>query len=150
MQTTMQERMHYYKAAPEGVKALRNVTDYLKTCGLESGLLHLVYLRASQINGCAYCVDMHTREALRDGEQEKRLHLVVTWRESSLFSERERAALAWAEAVTRLEQTHAPDDVYAELRRNFDEVETANLTLAVSTINAWNRMAVGFRQPPAG
>ncbi len=145
----MHERMSYHKAAPEGVKALRQVTAYLKTSGLEPGLLHLVYLRASQINGCAYCVEMHTREAVRDGEQEKRLHMVVAWRESPLFSARERAAFAWTEAVTRLEQTHAPGDVYAELRHQFDEAETANLTLAVATINAWNRMAVSFRTPPA-
>ncbi len=145
----MHERMSYHKAAPEGVKALRQVTAYLKTSGLEPGLLHLVYLRASQINGCAYCVEMHTREAVRDGEQEKRLHMVVAWRESPLFSARERAAFAWTEAVTRLEQTHAPDDTYAELRHQFDEAETANLTLAVATINAWNRMAVSFRTPPA-
>jgi AhpD family alkylhydroperoxidase len=146
----MRERLNYYKAAPDGVKALRQVGTYLKTSGLEAGLLHLVYLRASQINGCAFCVDMHTREALRDGEQEKRLHMLVVWRESPLFSERERAALGWTEAVTRLEQTHAPDDVYEEARRHFDEAGIANLTLAVAVINAWNRMAVGFRTPPAG
>jgi AhpD family alkylhydroperoxidase len=146
----MQERMNYYKAAPEGVKALRQVTGYLKTSGLETGLLHLVYLRALQINGCAFCVDMHTREALRDGEQERRLHMLVVWRESPLFSERERAAFAWTEAVTRIEQTHVPDEVYAEARQHFSETEIANLTLAVATINAWNRMAVSFRTPPAG
>jgi AhpD family alkylhydroperoxidase len=146
----MRERLNYYKAAPDGVKALREVGAYLKTSGLESGLLHLVYLRASQINGCAFCVDMHTREALRDGEQEKRLHMLVAWRESALFSERERAALGWTEAVTRLEQTHAPDDVYEEARRHFDDAGIANLTLAVAVINAWNRMAVSFRTPPAG
>jgi AhpD family alkylhydroperoxidase len=144
----MRERLNYYKAAPDGVKALRQVGTYLKTSGLEAGLLHLVYLRASQIN--AFCVDMHTREALRDGEQEKRLHMLVVWRESPLFSERERAALGWTEAVTRLEQTHAPDEVYEEARRHFDEAGIANLTLAVAVINAWNRMAVGFRTPPAG
>lgn len=146
----MQERMNYYKAAPDGVKALRQVGAYLKTSGLEIGLLHLVYLRASQINGCAFCVDMHTREALRDGEQDKRLHMVVAWHESPLFNDRERAALAWTEAVTRLEQTHVPDDIYTEARRHFNEAEIANLTLAVAMINAWNRMAVSFRTPPAG
>jgi len=146
----MRERLNYSKAAPDGVKALRQVGACLKTSGLEASLLHLIYLRASQINGCAFCVDMHTREALRDGEQEKRLHMLVVWRESPLFSERERAALGWTEAVTRLEQTHAPDDVYEEARRHFDEAGFANLTLAVAVINAWNRMAVGFRTPPAG
>jgi AhpD family alkylhydroperoxidase len=145
----MRERLNYYKAAPDGVKALRQVGAYLKTSGLEAGLLHLVYLRASQINGCAFCVDMHTREALRDGEQEKRLYMLAVWRESPLFSERERAALGWTEAVTRLEHTHAPDDVYEEARRHFDEAGIANLTLAVAVINAWNRMAVSFRTPPA-
>src|SRR5713101_2041108 len=146
----MRERLNYYKAAPDGVKALRQVGAYLKTSGLEAGLLHLVYLRASQINGCAFCVDMHTREALRDGEQEKRLHMLVVWRESPLFSERERAALGWTEAVTRLEHTHAPDHVYDEARRHFDEAGITNLTLAIAVINAWNRMAVSFRTPPAG
>jgi len=146
----MRERLNYYKAAPDGVKALREVGAYVKASGLEAGLLHLVYLRASQINGCAFCVDMHSREALRDGEREKRLHMLVTWRESALFSERERAALRWTEAVTRLEQTHAPDDVYDEARRHFDDAGIANLTLAVALINAWNRMAVSFRTPPAG
>jgi AhpD family alkylhydroperoxidase len=146
----MRERLNYYKAAPDGVKALRQMGAYLKTSGLDAGLLHLVYLRASQINGCAFCVDMHTREALRDGEQEKRLHMLVAWRESPLFSERERAALGWTEAVTRLEHTHAPDNVYEEARRHFDEAGIANLTLAIAVINAWNRMAVSFRTPPAG
>ena len=146
----MRERLNYYKAAPNGAKALREVGAYLKTSGLEPGLLHLGYLRAWQINGCAFCVDMHTREALRDGEREKRLHMLVAWRESALFSERERAALGWTEAVTRREQTHAPDDVYEEVRRQFDGAGIANLTLAVAVINAWNRMAVSFRTPPAG
>jgi AhpD family alkylhydroperoxidase len=146
----MRERLNYYKAAPDGVKALRQVGAYLKTSGLDAGLLHLVYLRASQINGCAFCVDMHTREALRDGEQEKRLYMLVAWRESPLFSERERAALGWTEAVPRLEHTHAPDNVYEEARRHFDEAGIANLTLAIAVINAWNRMAVSFRTPPAG
>src|SRR5260370_29204368 len=111
------------------------------TSELEAGLLHPVYLRASQINGCAFCVDMHTREALGDGEQQKRLDMLVAWRESPLYSERERAALGWAEAVTQVECTRAPDDVYEEARRHFDEAGIANLTLAVAMINAWNRMA---------
>jgi AhpD family alkylhydroperoxidase len=108
----MRERLNYHKAVPDGVNALCQVGAYLKTSGLEAGLLHLIYLRASQINGCAFCVDMHSREALRDGEQEKRLHMLVVWRESPLFGERECAALGWTEAVTRLEHTHAPDDAY--------------------------------------
>jgi AhpD family alkylhydroperoxidase len=146
----MRERLNYYKAAPDGVKALRQKGAYLMTSELEAGLLHPVYLRASQINGCAFCVDMHTREALGDGEQQKRLHMLVAWRESPLYSERERAALGWTEAVTQLECTRAPDDVYEEARRHFDEAGIANLTLAVAMINAWNRMAVSFRTPPVG
>ena len=145
----MRERLNYYKAAPDGINALRQLGAYLKTSGLEASLLHLVYLRASQINGCAFCVDMHAREALRDGEQEKHLHMLGVWRESPLFSDRERAALGWTEAVTRLEHTHAPDDVYEEARRHFDEAGIANLNLAIAVINAWNRMAVSFRTSPA-
>lgn len=144
----MEERMDYYKASPEGVQALRQVTAYIKTSGLEAGLLHLVFLRASQINGCAFCVDMHTREALRDGEDEQRLHMLVVWRETPGFSARERAALAWTEAVTLVAATHVPDDVYAEARRHFDDKALADLTIAVASINAWNRMAISFRKPP--
>lgn len=145
----MEPRIEYWRAAPDGVKALRQMNNYLETSTLDAGLRHLVFLRASQINGCAFCVDKHTREALHGGEDERRLHSVAVWRDAPFFTERERAALAWTDAVTLVAETHVPDDVFAEARRQFDDKELADLTLAVATINAWNRMAVGFRQSPA-
>jgi AhpD family alkylhydroperoxidase len=144
----MEPRMAYHRAAPEGVRTLRQMNKYLEGSSLEAGLRHLVFLRASQLNGCAFCVDMHVAEALRDGEDARRLHSVVVWREAPFFTDRERAALAWTEAVTLVAQTHVPDEVYAEARRHFDEKALTDLTLAVATINAWNRMAVSFRTLP--
>jgi AhpD family alkylhydroperoxidase len=143
-------RIDYYTAAPEGVAALRQLNAYLKKSGLEVSLLHLVFLRASQLNGCAFCVDMHSQEALRDGEQPRRLHLLVAWRDAPVFTPRERAALAWTEVVTLVADTHVPDEAFAEVRRHFEERELADLTLAVATINAWNRMAISFRKLPVG
>jgi AhpD family alkylhydroperoxidase len=146
----MQQRMDYAKAAPEGVATLRKLNAYLNGSTLDAKLRHLVFLRASQINGCAFCVDMHVREALADGEEERRLHHVVTWNESPLFDARERAALAWTEAVTLVAEGHVPDAAYAAARQHFDERQLADLTLAIATINAWNRMAISFRKlPPA-
>jgi AhpD family alkylhydroperoxidase len=114
---------------------------------LEPGMRELVKLRASQINGCAYCVDMHTKDAQAMGETEQRLHLVAVWREAPVYTSRERAALAWTEALTLLPQTGAPDDVYAQVAREFDPAEQVALTLAIVAINGWNQLAVGFRQP---
>ncbi len=114
---------------------------------LDPKMRELIKLRASQINGCAYCVDMHTKDATALGEDPQRLHLVAVWREAPVFSARERAALAWTEALTLLPQTGAPDDVYAEVARQFDPAEQVALTLAIVAINGWNRLAVGFRQP---
>ena len=145
----MKTRLEYAKIIPEGYRALGQVSAYLSQCGLETGLLHLVYLRISQINGCAYCVDLHSADALRDGDSEQRVHSVVVWQESPFYTERERAALAWAEAVTLVFETHVPDDDYSEVRKHFSEKELSDLTLAIATMNAWNRMAISFRKLPA-
>jgi AhpD family alkylhydroperoxidase len=141
----MQPRLDFYKASPESAKAMLALEGAVMKSGLEHELLELVKLRASQINGCAYCVDMHSADARKRGESERRLHSVVVWRESPLFSERERAALAWTESLTLIAQTHAPDADYAWLCSQFDEAERVKLTLAINAINGWNRLAVGFR-----
>ena len=130
---------------PEAYAALSGVERYLRGSGLEQSLYELVKLRASQINGCAYCVDMHARDARKGGETEQRLYLLAAWQESPLFTDRERAALAWTECLTRLSTDGAPDDVYDELQRQFTPIEIANLTTLVGMINLWNRIGVGFR-----
>jgi AhpD family alkylhydroperoxidase len=146
----MQARLNPGKAAPETYKAVVALENYLKGV-VEPRLLHLVKLRASQINGCAFCIDMHVKEALDDGEDPQRLHLLSAWRESPLYNERERALLAWTEALTLLPQTAAPDADYGRLREHFSEAEIVNLTAAIGMINLWNRWAVGFRsQHPIG
>jgi AhpD family alkylhydroperoxidase len=139
------ERLLPNETAPEGYSALRNVEVYLARCGLPKRLIELVKMRASQINGCAYCVDMHARDARKGGETEQRLYLLAAWQESPLFTDRERAALAWTECLTRLSTDGAPDDVYDELQRQFTPIEIANLTTLVGMINLWNRIGVGFR-----
>ena len=144
----MKSRLEYPQIIPDGYRALSQVTLYLSQSGLESSLLHLVYLRVSQINGCAYCVDKHSDEALREGDTEQRVHNVVVWEESPFYTERERAAFAWAEAVTLVSQTHVPDAIYEETRKQFSEKEISDLTLAIATMNAWNRMAISFRKLP--
>jgi AhpD family alkylhydroperoxidase len=116
--------------------------------GLEHALLELVKMRASQINGCAFCLDMHSKDARAAGETEQRLYLLDAWREAPFYSARERAALAWTEALTLVSETHAPDDVYAEARAQFSEKELAALTMAIVAINGWNRIAIGFRSEP--
>ena len=118
------------------------------TSGIEQSLIELVRTRASQINGCAYCINMHTKDARKRGETEQRLYLLNAWREAPVYSERERAGLAWTEAVTLISKTHPPDDVYAEVRAQFSEAETVNLTMLIATINAWNRLAIAFRAVP--
>ena len=117
--------------------------------GARASLRHLIWLRVSQINGCAYCVDLHTHEALHDGESLQRLNCLVTWAETPLFSDRERSALAWAEALTKVSETHAPDEVYEKVRAHFEDKELVDLTLMIASMNAWNRMAIGFRRQPA-
>jgi AhpD family alkylhydroperoxidase len=141
----MKPRLDAYKAAPDAIQAMRNLDQVARNSGLEPSLIHLVKIRASQINGCAYCLDMHSKEARHDGETEQRLYVLDAWRESPVFSDRERAALAWTEALTLIAETHAPDDVYAEVRKHFNETDTAKLSLLIAAINGWNRLAIGVR-----
>ena len=145
----MTERIDYRKKAPGAFQAMRGMENYVSQCGLEHSLLELVKTRVSQINGCAYCLDMHTKDARAAGETEQRLYLLPAWRETTLYSERERAALAWAEAVTQLAGHQVPDEPYEEARRQFDEKALVDLTLAIVAINGWNRLAIAFR-PEAG
>ena len=142
----LKPRLQIDKIAPEALKAVLQVSAYINNhSGLEPSLLNLVYLRASQINGCAWCIDMHTKDARVLGETEQRLYLVSAWREAPFYTERERAALAWTEAVTLVAKDHVPDDVYEEVKQHFSEKELVNLTLAITQINVWNRFNVAFR-----
>jgi len=144
----MSVRIDFAAVAPGAVTAMRGVEQYVRNSGLEPALVHLVKLRASQLNGCAYCVDMHTKDARAAGETEQRLYAVPVWRETPFFTPRERAALAWTDAVTELARTGVPDGVYEEVRARFSEEELVNLTMAVVAINGWNRLAVSFRTEP--
>jgi len=141
----MKPRMNFYQAAPETIKALVAVENQICASGLEQSLIELVKTRASQINGCAYCINMHTEDARKHGETEQRLYLLNAWRESPLYSERERAALAWTEALTLISEAHAPDADYEAVRAQFSDTELVNLTTLIGAINAWNRIAIGFR-----
>ncbi|WP_313801585.1 carboxymuconolactone decarboxylase family protein [Sphingobium sp.] len=141
----MTPRMNIFQTASEGTKALVAVETIIDKSGLEHALLELVRLRASQINGCAFCIHMHVKEAVKHGENEMRLHLLDAWHHSPAFSDRERAALGWTEALTNIAQTGAPDADYELLKEQFDETEIANLTLVIGTINLWNRVQVGLR-----
>jgi AhpD family alkylhydroperoxidase len=141
----MKPRMNFYQAAPETIKALSAVEAQIAASGLEKSLIELVKTRASQINGCAFCINMHTQDARKLGETEQRLYMLSAWRESPLYTDRERAALAWTEAATLIADTHAPDDLYEELRAHFSESEMVNLTMLIGAINAWNRIAISFR-----
>jgi AhpD family alkylhydroperoxidase len=138
-------RVDYYKASPGGVKALHALEQYLRASGLEPALIELVKVRASLMNGCAYCVDLHTKDARAKGETEQRLFAVSVWRETPFFSPRERAAMAWTEAVTDIGRNGVTDALYDEARAQFTEKELVDLSLAVIAINAWNRLAVTFR-----
>ena len=144
----MQPRMAYAKVAPGVYKTMLALESYLSDCGLEPALLDLVRLRASQINGCAFCIDMHWKDLRAAGESEQRLYELNAWRETPFYTDRERAALAWTEAVTLITEGHVPDEVYAQARAQFSEAELANLTLAVVAINGWNRLAISFRTVP--
>jgi AhpD family alkylhydroperoxidase len=144
----MEERIHYTKVAPLAYHAMLGLEKYLHECGLEEGLLHLIKLRASQINGCAYCLDMHWKDLRAIGETEQRLYSLDAWEECPYYTDRERAALAWTEAVTLVSETHVPDGIYELVRKQFSEKELADLTLAVATINAWNRLAIAGRTTP--
>jgi AhpD family alkylhydroperoxidase len=144
----MQARIDYLKAGRGVYEAMLGLEKYLRQCGLEEGLIDLVKLRVSQVNGCAYCIDMHWKDLRALGEQEQRLYGLDAWEESPYYTDRERAALRWAELVTNIRDTHAPDEVYEEARKHFNEKELADLTLAVATINAWNRLAISARSEP--
>jgi AhpD family alkylhydroperoxidase len=144
----MQARFDYAKAAPGIYRAMAGLEQYLHTCGLAESLLNLVRLRASQMNGCAFCIDMHWKDLRASGESEQRLYGLDAWRESPYYTERERAALGWTEAVTLVASTHVPDEVYEEARAQLNEKELSDLTLAVAAINAWNRLAIATRTEP--
>ena len=144
----MKPRIEYGRVAPEGMKAMRGLESYVRQCGLEDSLLELVKLRASQINGCAYCIDMHTKDARAQGEKEQRLYALAAWEETPFFTEREHAALTWAEAVTKIGEGHVPDAVYEHVCRYLSEKELVDLTLAIVAINGWNRLAISFRTVP--
>ena len=144
----MEPRMNYAKASPDAFRAMSALEASVRQSGIEHALLHLVKMRASQMNGCAYCIDMHSKDARAAGETEQRLYALDAWREAPFYTPRERAALAWTEALTNVRDGHVPDAVYDEARVEFDEGELMNLTLAVVAINGWNRIAIAFRAVP--
>jgi len=145
----MDERLKYWELAPEGIAKMRAMEHYVNAeTGLEPVLLELVRLRASLLNGCEYCIGLHTAELKKHNETAERIAAVAEWRGSDAYTHRERAALGWAEALTDVQDGHAPDAVYDEVRKHFSEVETVNLTLAITTINAWNRIAIGLGKHP--
>ena len=141
----MKARMDLTKAAPDALRAVVALERYVQECGLPRNLIHLIKLRASQINGCAYCLDMHTKDARAAGETEQRIYALSAWRETPFFTDRERAALEWTEAVTLVADSRVPDDVYAQVAQQFNEEEIVALTFAVIVINSWNRLQVSFR-----
>lgn len=135
------------RAAPGAIRAQLGVEQFVRSSGLELPLLHLIKLRASYINGCAYCVDMHTKDARLEGETEQRLYAVAVWHETPFFTPRERAALAWTDALTNISQTHAPDDVFAQVQEHFTDDEIVALTMQIASINSWNRISISLRTP---
>jgi len=144
----MEPRIEYAKVAPGAVQAMQALEGYIRQSGLEPDIFELVRVRASQINGCAFCIDMHTKEARAAGESEQRLYALEAWRETPFFSEREQAALEWTEAVTRVSERHVPDEVYERAREQFTEKELVELTMAVVATNGWNRLAISTRAVP--
>ncbi len=146
----MEPRIQHSKVAPQGFQAALQLHNYVKHCGLESSLLDLINVRASQINGCAYCIDIHAREARAAGESEQRLYALSAWQEAPFYTDRERAALAWTEAVTLISVDHVPDEVYDQARLVFSEKELVDLTLAVASVNTFNRLSTSFRNPVPG
>ena len=145
---TLQPRLDFTKVSPEALKAMFGLEGYVRHSELEPALLDLVRVRTSQINGCAYCVDMHTKDARARGETEQRLYGLAAWRETPFYTERERAALDWAEAITMISHDHAPDEVFEHVKEHFNEKELVDLTLALVAINGWNRLSIGFRAVP--
>jgi AhpD family alkylhydroperoxidase len=144
----MKQRIDVQKVNPTVVKAVFALQSYVDQSGLDKKLRELIKIRASQINGCAYCIAMHTRDARKIGESDERMHLLNAWHEAPIYTARERAALAWTEALTLISETHAPDDVYEELRKQFSEKEIVDLTAAIAAINTWNRLAISMRAVP--
>jgi AhpD family alkylhydroperoxidase len=144
----METRLHSWKTAPEVYRAMASLEAAVKASGLDASLVNLIKLRASQINGCAFCIDMHAKDLRAGGESEQRIYMLDAWRESPFYSDRERAALAWTEAVTKVTEGHVPDDVYQEAHQQFSDDELAKLTLAVVAINGWNRFGIAFRLIP--
>lgn len=144
----MKARFDYTASAPGAYQAMIGLEKYLHNCGLEASLIHLIKLRASQINGCAYCLDMHAKDLRAIGDTEQRIYTLDAWRECPWYSERERAALAWTEAVTLVTDGHVADDVFEQVRPHFNDKELADLSLVVATINAWNRLSIAARTPP--
>src|SRR6195256_6066349 len=144
----MEPRLDYRKFSPEPLQAMLAMEKYIAGCGLDHKFVHLLKLRASQINGCAYCIDMHSIDARAAGETEQRLYALDAWRETPFFTDRERAALAWAESITRISETHVPDIVFEEVKRNFSEKEVIDLTIVATVINMWNRIAISTRAVP--
>ncbi len=144
----MKSRLNYHEVAPQAIKGMLELEKYVHNSGLERALYELVKTRASQINGCAYCLDMHTKDAREEGETEQRLYGLSAWRESPFYTERERAALAWTEALTIISENDVPDSLYEATRKFFDEEEIVTLTMAIIAINGWNRLAIGFRSVP--
>ncbi|ALS67263.1 carboxymuconolactone decarboxylase family protein [Pandoraea apista] len=141
------QRLNFIKASSRPYEHLGMLSHYFHDCGLPDGLVELVWLRASQLNGCAFCIDMHVTDGLKVGIEPRRLHLLSAWRETELYSPAERAALAWTEAVTNVQDGHVPDAVFDALRAHYDEKQMTDLTFAIATINAWNRVAISFRSP---
>jgi AhpD family alkylhydroperoxidase len=144
----MEPRISFSKVSPRGLQAMLDLSNHLRNSGLEESLLNLICLRASQINGCAYCIDMHWKDLRAAGEGERRLYGLDAWEESPYYSDRERAALAWTEAVTNVRDGHVPDEVYERVRQSFPEKDLANLTLAITLINSWNRINIALRTVP--
>ncbi|AJG19240.1 carboxymuconolactone decarboxylase family protein [Cupriavidus basilensis] len=145
----MEQRLDFYKANPAAIKAVLGLEERIGKSGLEKPLVELVRLRASQINGCAYCIDLHTTDARKGGENDRRLATLSAWRETPFFTDRERAALAWTEALTLVAQDHVPDAAWEAVRPHFSDAELVDLTLLIATINSWNRFAISFRKTPA-
>lgn len=145
----MESRLNFYKSSPEAMKAMQGLEERIARSGLEMPLVELVRLRASQINGCAYCIDLHAGDARKAGESERRLAALQAWHETPFFSDRERAALEWTESLTRVAETHVPDEVWARVKPHFTPTEIVDLTLVVGAINAWNRFAIAFRKLPS-
>jgi AhpD family alkylhydroperoxidase len=144
----MEPRLNFYKSGPEAMKAMSALEQQIARSGLEKSLIELVRLRASQINGCAYCIDVHTADARKAGESERRLSTLSVWRETPFFTDTERAALEWTESVTLVANTRVPDDVWNRVKDHFTPAEMVDLTLLVNTINSWNRFAIAFRKLP--